>query len=356
VTIQLRECPELINKNPYNLSMSPIKTLPVSYIQLAIRTLENEGISTENILNEVGLTPEALQNSDYVSLNQFVSVILNTQKISGDPAIGLLLGSLLHPSTHGSVGWAAINSPTLSDAIEIFQKYSHIRTPFILYNPMIRDDKYIIRLTLTQNLKTAHMIFVEAMLMLLQHVIEFILGREMNEAILCINSSKPDYADSYYHYFHCPVYFNAEHLEIQLPLALKNTENPNADSQMYQLALEQCQESSRQLQRTVNISSDVHDYISSHLGHNLSLEHVAQALNVSSRTLIRQLNKQQTSYQTIKDSVYAFQSANYLRRSSLSVNTLSIIFGYQDPANFRRSFKRWFGITPQQYRKQQQKH
>jgi len=353
VTIKLSELPELPIETHHHLSMSTIKTLPVSYIQIAIRTLENEGISTEKILHEVGLTSETLHNSDYVSLDQFVSVILNTQKMSGNPAIGLLLGSLLHPSTHGPVGWAAINSPTLSDAIEIFQKYSHIRTPFILYNPMIRDDKYIIRLTLTQNLKTAHMIFVEAMLMLLQHVIEFILGREMDEAILCINSSKPDYAKSYHHYFHCPVYFDAEHLEIQLPLALKNIENPNADSQMYHLALEQCQESSRQLQRTINISSDVHDYISSHLGHNITLEHVAQVLNVSSRTLIRQLNKQHTSYQAIKDSVYAFQSANYLRRSSLSVNTLSIIFGYQDPANFRRSFKRWFGLTPQQYRKQQ---
>ncbi|MCP4055883.1 MAG: AraC family transcriptional regulator [Pseudoalteromonas sp.] len=29
---------------------------------------------------------------------------------------------------------------------------------------------------------------------------------------------------------------------------------------------------------------------------------------------------------------------------------------YSDPANFRRSFKRWFGVTPQQYRDQQVKH
>ncbi|PCI21528.1 MAG: AraC family transcriptional regulator [Piscirickettsiaceae bacterium] len=330
--------------------MSLPKTLPVNYIQMAIRALANEDISAADILRGTGLSVEQLQESDTVSLDQFVTAILNTRKITKNPAIGLLLGSLLHPSTHGSVGWAAINSPTLADAINIFQRYSHIRTPFVLYKPMSFGDQYIIRLTLTKNLKGAHMIFVEAMLMLLQHVIEFILGRAMSEGELYINSSAPNYAKSYAKFFHCPVYFDAHYLEIRLPIALKDTINPSADKQMFELALEQCQESAHQLQRNTNIYTDVYDYISNHLGHTLTLKYVAQAMNISSRTLIRQLKKQNTSFQTIKDEVYAFQSANYLRRSSVSINALSVIFGYQDPANFRRSFKRWFGISPRQYR------
>ena len=334
--------------------MSLPNTLPVNYIQMAIRALVNEGIDTRDILRGTDLSIEQLKDNDTVSLDDFVTVILNTRQVTDNPAIGLLLGSLLHPSTHGSVGWAAINSPTLADAINIFQRYSHIRTPFVLYNPMSVGDQYIIRLTLTKNLKRAHMIFVEAMLMLLQHVIEFILGRAMNEGELYINSSAPNYAKSYTKFFHCPVYFDAAHLEIHLPLALKDTINPSADKQMYELALEQCQESSHQLQRNSSAQTDVHNYISSHLGHALTLGDVSQAMNVSARTLIRQLKKQHTSFQTIKDEVYAFQSANYLRRSSVSINALSVIFGYQDAANFRRSFRRWFGISPQQYRDEQQ--
>jgi len=330
--------------------MFNFQKLPVSYIQIALRALANEGVSAEQILTGTQLTASSLSDGAYISVDQFVNVILNTRKVTNNPAIGLLLGSLLHPSTHGHMGWAAINSPALSDAITIFQTYSFIRTPFILYRTSVQKDQYIIRLTLTENLKDAHSLFVEAMLMLLQHIIEFILGRPMSEAKLYINSSAPSYKASYSAYFHCPVYFDSDHIEIHLPLALKDTINPNADSHMYQLALEQCQEAAHQLQREQDISTEIYDYLSSNLGTPLSLEQTAQHLNLSTRTVIRKLKQQHTSFQAIKDNVYAFQASDYLRRSSISVDTLSVIFGYSDPANFRRSFKRWFGVSPQQYR------
>ncbi len=330
--------------------MFNFQKLPVSYIQIALRALANEGVSAEQILTGTQLTASSLSDGAYISVDQFVNVILNTRKVTNNPAIGLLLGSLLHPSTHGHMGWAAINSPALSDAITIFQTYSFIRTPFILYRTSVQKDQYIIRLTLTENLKDAHSLFVEAMLMLLQHIIEFILGRPMSEAKLYINSSAPSYKASYSAYFHCPVYFDSDHIEIHLPLALKDTINPNADSHMYQLALEQCQEAAHQLQREQDISTEIYDYLSSNLGTPLSLEQTAQHLNLSTRTVIRKLKQQHTSFQAIKDNVYAFQASKYLRRSSISVDTLSVIFGYSDPANFRRSFKRWFGVSPQQYR------
>ncbi|MBV1912526.1 MAG: AraC family transcriptional regulator [Cycloclasticus sp.] len=330
--------------------------LPVSYIQIAIRELSNKGITPEQILDGTGLNTDSLQADDYVSLEQFINVILNTRKLSHNPAIGLLLGSLLHPSTHGPVGWAAINSPTLSDAINIFQRYSQIRTPFILYTTLTQGDEYIIRLTLTDNLKAAHTIFIEAMLMLLQHIIEFILGRPMTEASLYMNSFTPSYADSYQQYFHCPIHFNSGHLEIRLPLSLKNTPNPNADKHMYQIALEQCQGAYHQLQRDINISTEIYDYISANLSCSPTLAHTAIQFSLTPRTLTRRLKDQQTSFQKIKDDVYAFQASSYLRRSAIAIDTLSVIFGYSDPANFRRSFKRWFGQTPQQYRQQHQKH
>jgi AraC-like DNA-binding protein len=336
--------------------MSKKELMPISYVQLAIRALANKGISAEQVLQYTDLTSDNLKDDTRVNLEQFIRVILNTKEATNDPSIGLVLGSLLHPSTHGSVGWAAINSSTLSEAINIFQKYSQIRTPFILYTAITTKDQYIIRLTLTENLKTAHIIFVEAMLMLLQHVIEFILGREMSEASLHINSSKPAYADIYQQYFHCPIYFDSDYLEICLPLSAKDIVNPNADIQMYQMALEQCQEAARHLQANVDIHDLIYDFLSSHLSCSPTLEKTAQHFNLTPRTLIRRLKEQHTSFQTIKDEVFSFQASNYLKRSAISVDALSLVFGYSDPANFRRSFKRWFGQTPQQYRQQHQKH
>jgi hypothetical protein len=78
--------------------MSTFNTLPVSYIQIAIRALANEGISAEQILENTGLSAESLTDGAHISVDQFVNVILNTKTATNNPAIGLLLGSLLHPS------------------------------------------------------------------------------------------------------------------------------------------------------------------------------------------------------------------------------------------------------------------
>jgi len=331
------------------------KTMPTSYILLIIRTLESQGIRPSQLLNGTDLTMQALSNGQLTSINDFIRVILNTKAASSDPAIGLHLGLLLHPSTHGSVGWAATSSPTLTDAINIFQQYSRIRTPFVLYNTLTTDQHYIIRITLTKNLKAAHTVFVEAMLMLLQHIIEFILGRPMDEAHIHINSSAPCYASSYKKFFHCPVHFDSAFLDIRLPINAKDTINPNADANLYQLALEQCKEANQLSLRSTDLSVSVYDYLSNHLGQSLTLKHTAEHFNLSARTFNRRLKYKNTCFKTIKDEMHTFQACSYLRRSTISVDALSMIFGYSDPANFRRSFKRWTGKTPQQYRQEQQK-
>lgn len=335
--------------------MSLLKTMPVSYIQLIIRALGNEGICSSQLLNGTDLTMQSLNDGQLTSINEFIRVILNTKTASNDPAIGLRLGLLLHPSTHGSVGWAATSSPTLSGAINIFQQYSRIRTPFVLYNAFTTKKHYIIRVTLTKNLKAAHTIFVEAMLMLLQHIIEFILGRPMDDAHIHINSSAPCYASSYKDYFHCPVHFDSDFLDIRLPISLKDTINPSADANLYQLALEQCQEATALSQKDIDLPVSTYNYLSAHLGQNLTLKSSAEHFNLSTRTFNRRLKHRNTCFKAIKEDMHTFQACSYLRRSTISVDALAMIFGYSDPANFRRSFKRWTGKTPQQYRQEQQK-
>jgi len=75
-------------------------------------------------------------------------------------------------------------------------------------------------------------------------------------------------------------------------------------------------------------------------------------MHVSPRTLIRRLKKRGTSFQPTSDRLYAQTAADYLNRNDISVNGVAQLLGYKDLANFRRSFKRWFRMTPASYREQ----
>jgi AraC-like DNA-binding protein len=82
------------------------------------------------------------------------------------------------------------------------------------------------------------------------------------------------------------------------------------------------------------------------------LAEIAASQHVSPRTLIRRLKQGNTSYQSILDDVRKTVSRDFLRNSSMSVARISWRLGFQDPSNFSRAFRNWYGMSPQQYRKQ----
>ena len=82
------------------------------------------------------------------------------------------------------------------------------------------------------------------------------------------------------------------------------------------------------------------------------LAEIAASQHVSPRTLIRRLKSGNTSYQRILDDVRKTLSRDFLLNSAMSVSRISWRLGYQDPSNFSRAFRTWYGMSPQQYRKQ----
>ncbi len=81
-----------------------------------------------------------------------------------------------------------------------------------------------------------------------------------------------------------------------------------------------------------------------------SAEAVAQQLNMSVTTLRRQLQKDETSYQKLKDECRMEAAFHYLGCLDLSNNAVAEMLGFDEPSAFFRSFKKWTGQTPGEYR------
>lgn len=85
-------------------------------------------------------------------------------------------------------------------------------------------------------------------------------------------------------------------------------------------------------------------------GNMPSAELVASQLNVSVTTLRRQLQKNDTSYQKLKDECRMEAAFHYLGCLDLSNNVIAEMLGFDEPSAFFRSFKKWTGQTPGEYR------
>lgn len=336
--------------------MSGKQALPSSYIHMVIKALVGKNLTLEALLEGTGLSAEDIAVVESIQLAQLRNILCNARRVTGNDAIGLALGALLHPSTHGSIGWATINSPTLGDATDVLERYVTVQIPFYACSSHVSAGEFVIRVEFIGDLGDVRTVLVECALLLLQNMVEYIVGREVVESRISVDYPTPDYAREYGGYLHCPVDFDCSHIEYRLPLALRSVTNSTANSAMYDLARDQCRAASNKLRRTENLATTVHDMLEQHLEQQLTLGQVAHRLNQSPRTVIRNLRQAGTTFQTIRDEVYSGRAALYMRNSDVSVNGVSELLGFSDPANFRRAFKRWFRLTPREFRKRYSGH
>lgn len=77
---------------------------------------------------------------------------------------------------------------------------------------------------------------------------------------------------------------------------------------------------------------------------------VAQAMNLSPRTLHRRLEDEGASFQSIKDALRRDIAIARLTKTDRPVADIAHELGFADPSAFYRAFVGWTGLSPQQYR------
>jgi len=78
---------------------------------------------------------------------------------------------------------------------------------------------------------------------------------------------------------------------------------------------------------------------------------LASALNMSVRTLHRQLKEEGTSLQALKDQVRRDMAMQLLTRTTRSVKQIALVAAFRNDKSFTRAFGQWIGASPIEYRR-----
>ena len=146
------------------------------------------------------------------------------------------------------------------------------------------------------------------------------------------------------------MFFNGERVEYRVPLALLDTLCPTSDHTAHQQAIRLCSNMLEELKGDKTIDAQVKRILLADAPGSLNQEAVAQQLCITPRTLIRRLKHENTNYREVQENVLSELAHKYLSEQDMSVEVIAVLLGYSDTANFRRAFKRWTAMTPQQYR------
>lgn len=81
-------------------------------------------------------------------------------------------------------------------------------------------------------------------------------------------------------------------------------------------------------------------------------EDVALALGISRSTLQRRLREEGTTYQAVLDATRRDMALRYLKKTTLRADEIASVLAYRDANSFSRSFRRWTGVSPMEFRYQ----
>jgi AraC-like DNA-binding protein len=312
------------------------------------------GADPIRILTDVGLAPDALDRPEHrIPYASMGALFQEAATRTGCSHFGLLCGRAWHLSDLGLVGEVVKNSPTVSRALQTLTVYQHLNSegglPFFLQRDGVADIGYAIY---HPGVGGASQIYDTLMAGYCNFLHE-LCGANWTLSVVLFPHTKPSDVKPYQRLFRAPLRFDSEFCALRFPAHWLDRPVQGADPAQLRIA-----DSKARAEGHLDFLQRVYRALRILLLHGQSSgDEVAQMLAMHRRTLNRRLKAQGATFQLILDRVRFEVAQQLLAETRLAIDDVAAALGYASISPFMRSFRRWSGTTPGQWRrKAQERH
>jgi AraC-like DNA-binding protein len=151
--------------------------------------------------------------------------------------------------------------------------------------------------------------------------------------------------------FGCPVHFNRPRNSLSFPEAVFACRVTQPSRELLALFETHTVEHLRKLDDKLIYARKVGEEVARMLqGEAPNINVVAQKLAMSPRNLQLKLRQEGTSYRETLDRVRKDLALGHLKNRHTTVAEVAYLLGFSEPSVFHRTFKRWTGSTPRDFR------
>jgi AraC-like DNA-binding protein len=293
---------------------------------------------------------ESLAQPRLLPLLDYLPIFDATRAVH-QPHGGRCLGLQIPMGAHGSMGAAALASPSIAQAMETIARYAHIRNR--LFDFECQRQAGMISLWMRPRMPLGdYGLFIENVTVFGKFSILQGMAHptDLQRARVLMPWAEPDALAFGSAVAGPQCVYGAPVLGFEFPVEVADQPSALSDPNLYRHV---CLSGDEELERLRgSLSAKVRQLLHARQPDWPSLDQVADALSMSRRTLLRKLESEKISYQQLLDEARNELACWYLRQSSLPLGHVAEKIGFSDQTNFSRSFKRWKGLTPKDYRKQ----
>jgi AraC-like DNA-binding protein len=314
------------------------------------RRLQDVGLSPLAVLRQAGL-PAGLFNQEKILLTteEFFDLYRGIAEVSGDPAIGLKVGSENRVERYDPIKIAALSTRSLRNAVERLSRYKQLTCPEKI-DLVERGNECAVRFTWLLAQREEPAVLVDVCFAWIMTIAERGVGRRIRAKRVELQRSEA-FREIYEKHFECPVKFKAaknilvfSKADMDVPFLTYNAELLAAIAPQLEAELTQ-QMAERDLRE--HVKGILKGLLA---GRRPGMQDVARELRMSARTLQRRLAEDGATFQQLTEQARRELARHYLLHSSLELNETAYLLGYEDANSFFRAFHKWEGKSPGQWK------
>jgi AraC-like DNA-binding protein len=327
-----------------------IRTSALSGYKELVREL---GGHPEPLLRQFNIDPERLEDLGYlIFFHSLMQLLEATAEKLQCPDFGLRLSAKQTMETLGPIAIMARTSSTVGDALFCIARYIAHHSPAITLALDHTSAPQFPRIMLDINVSDfpyRHQT-VEMSIGLMANIHAMLTeNRKRPEAVLFRHSRALD-LKTYKRHFGCPVLFNQDCNA--LVLTPEQFDFPIRTADAFQREVIANYVIKKSGGSPLNFIEQTNFIISRLLPTQCcNIKNVANELFMHQRTLQRRLKEEGYIFEDMVDKLRKQDAQNFLAERRMPMAQIAALLGYQEQSSFNRAAKRWFGVTPNSYRK-----
>jgi AraC-like DNA-binding protein len=318
-----------------------------------LQRLEELGVRAPAVLRRAGL-PQAFIHQARALLNteELFALWRAVGEVSTDPSIGLLLGTETKTERFHPIGLAALSSENFGSAIDQMARYKQLTCPEEILQEK-NDEEWSIQFRWLLADEVEPPVLIECCFAWVLSTARVGTGTRISPVRVEFVQPRA-HVETIERHFGCPVVCGTPRNAIIFRATDANRPFVTRNAELLGILAPQFDEELKEENGDENFIERVRIAIQQRLtGRRPTIEDIADALHISSRTLQRRLQDDGSSFQRVLEEARHQLARHYLNNSVLELNEAAYLLGYEDGNSFVRAFRTWEGVPPARWREQQ---
>ncbi|MFY0640607.1 MAG: AraC family transcriptional regulator [Bermanella sp.] len=323
------------------------KRVSIHWVKAILAAAQSLGVEPSVILQELELHLDLDANEPaYLSLDQTQDIWAKAEEKSGHDFFGLMMGQRVRPAYFHAVGYLAMTSENLMQAYENFMAYMPLISEGAELGMSFEGENVWIHFSPKPDNKPFSRHQHESIIALLLAFSRWLLGDESVQPLQVTfpHAPAPDLG-FYQTVFSIIPKFKQTQTAIQFPKVILKRTLRESDAGLHALHKAHADQMLAAHGNTSWRAKVIHCIVAS-AHFQLSREQVADKLNVSTRTLQRRLQEEETSFLEILDEQRKQKAQKLIFNTHKSLKEVAMELGFAESSTFYRACHRWFNDTP----------